>query len=61
MLNRLINAARSGYRNMLENVMAMVMFILTSGPSLLLWIALLFLPLRWIWKRRQSLRQIFPN
>lgn len=61
MLNRLINAARSGYRNMLENVMAMVMLVLTAGPSLLLWIALLFLPLRWIWKRRQSLRQIFPN
>jgi Domain of unknown function (DUF4349)/Putative zinc-finger len=53
---RLGNAAVEGYRSMVEGVMSVALFLLSDGPSLLLWGAILFMPARSVWKRlRRSL------
>lgn len=48
---RLSNAAVEGYKSMVEGVMSLALFFLENGPTLLLWIAILFLPARLVWKR----------
>jgi anti-sigma factor RsiW len=48
---RLSNASVEGYKSMVEGVMSLVLFLLENGPSLLLWIAILFLPARLVWKK----------
>ncbi len=41
---RLGNAAVEGYRNMIEGILSVALFLLSNGPSLLLWAAILFMP-----------------
>lgn len=54
--NRLGNAAIEGYRNVADGVVTVILFLLTTGPSLLLWAAILFFPARVVWKKlRRSL------
>ena len=48
---RLSNAAIEGYRSMADGVVSLALFLLSNGPSLLLWGALLFLPARFVWKK----------
>ena len=48
---RLSNAAVEGYRSMADGVVSLALFLLSTGPSLLLWGVVLFLPARLIWKR----------
>jgi anti-sigma factor RsiW len=48
---RLSNAAVEGYRSMADGVVSLALFLLSTGPSLLLWGAILFLPARLIWKK----------
>ena len=48
---RLRNAAVEGYRSVVDGALSMVLFVLTTGPSLLLWGILLFLPARVAWKK----------
>jgi hypothetical protein len=48
---RLGNAAVEGYRNMVDGVLDLALFLLSSGPNLLLWGAILFMPARMIWKK----------
>ena len=53
---RLGNAAVEGYRNMVEGILSLALFLLSNGPSLLLWAAILFMPGRLVWKKlRRSL------
>jgi hypothetical protein len=52
-LGRFRNSAIAGYRSMVEGIVTVVAFLLSAGPSLLLVSAILFLPLRFIWKRRR--------
>jgi len=53
---RLGNAAVEGYRSMVDGVLSLALFLLSNGPSLLLWGAVLFMPARLVWKRvRRSL------
>jgi hypothetical protein len=47
---RLSNAAVEGYRSMVDGIVDVMLFLLSNGPSLLLWAALLFLPARFAWK-----------
>jgi|SRR5271166_4982527 len=54
---RLSNAAVEGYRSMADGVVSLVLFLLSTGPSLLLWGAILFFPVRLVWKR---VRRGFP-
>jgi hypothetical protein len=48
---RLHNAFVTGYQSVVENVIGLVAWLLESGPTLLLWAALLFFPVRWAWRR----------
>ena len=43
-LGRLRNSAVEGYRNMADSLTGLAMFILSYGPALVLWAALLFFP-----------------
>jgi anti-sigma factor RsiW len=48
---RLGNAAVEGYRSMADGVVSLVLFLLSTGPSLLLWGTILFFPARMLWKK----------
>ncbi len=50
-LGRFRNAAIAGYRSLVEGVVTVVLFLLTYGPSLLIWGAVLFFPARFAWRR----------
>ncbi len=55
---RLSNAAVEGYKSMVDGLVSVALFLLENGPSLLLWIAILFLPARLVWKKaRRSFAQ----
>ncbi len=55
---RLHNAAVEGYRDMVDGVVSTALFLLSYGPSLLLWSGLLFFPARALWRRvRRRLAQ----
>jgi hypothetical protein len=51
---RLSNAAVEGYRSMVDGIMALALFLLSTGPSILLWGAILFFPARLGWKKLRS-------
>jgi anti-sigma factor RsiW len=53
---RLHNAFVAGYHSVVENVIDVLAWLLESGPTLLLWAALLFFPIRWAWRR---VRRVF--
>jgi hypothetical protein len=49
--SRLRNAAVEGYHSMAESIVAIVLFLFSCGPSLLLWGAILFFPARALWRK----------
>jgi hypothetical protein len=50
------NASVNGFRGAFESVLAVVLFLAESGPAILLWLVLLLLPARMLWRRyRRSL------
>ena len=55
--SRFRNAAVDGYNTVVEGLIDVGLFLLSSGPSLLLWAAILFFPARWAWKKIQSRRR----
>lgn len=50
---QLRNAAVNGFRNAFEGVLSLILFFAESGPTLLLWLAVLFIPARLLWRRYQ--------
>jgi hypothetical protein len=48
---RFRNAAVDGYRTVVDGVVGMAVFLVSSGPSLLFWGGLLFFPVRSVWRR----------
>jgi hypothetical protein len=48
---QLRNASINGFRNAFESLLALVLFLAESGPSLLLWLALLGIPAWHLWRR----------
>ena len=48
---RLSNAAVEGYRSVVDGVLGVTLFMLSTGPSLLIWGLVLFFPARFAWKR----------
>jgi hypothetical protein len=48
---RLRNAAVEGYQNMIGGLVAIGLFGMAVGPTVLLWTALLFFPVRYAWRR----------
>ena len=49
--SRFRNAAVDGYNTVVEGLIGIGLFLLSAGPSLLLWGAILFFPVRWAWKK----------
>jgi hypothetical protein len=52
--SRFRNAAVDGYNTVVEGLIDVGLFLLSSGPSLLLWAAILFFPVRWALKKFRS-------
>jgi hypothetical protein len=50
------NAAVDGFRSMAGSLMGVALFLLSGGPVVLLWIAILFFPARWAWRRWRRAR-----
>jgi hypothetical protein len=50
---QLRNASVNGFRSAFESLLALVLFLAESGPAILLWLALLFVPVRLLWRRYQ--------
>jgi hypothetical protein len=48
---RLRNAAVEGYTSVVDSLLGVLAFILSSGPTLLVWCAVLFFPARYAWRR----------
>jgi hypothetical protein len=48
---RFHNAAVEGFRSVIDGSIELMLWLLEAGPSLLLWVAILFFPARWAWKR----------
>ncbi len=48
---RIRNAAVDGYSTVSESVVNVVLFLFSYGPVLLLWGAVLFFPVRAVWRR----------
>ena len=48
---QLRNSSVNGFRNAFESLLALVLFLAESGPSLVLWLALLGIPVWRLWKR----------
>lgn len=51
---RIQNAFVSGYRDARESLIEVVVWLLSTGPSLFLLILILALPIRWVWHRWRS-------
>lgn len=49
--SRFRNAAVDGYNTVVEGLIDVGLFLLSSGPSLLIWAAILFFPARWLWRK----------
>ncbi len=45
------NAAVEGYRSVVDGIVSFLVFLMSWGPSLLLWGAILFFPVRFAWRR----------
>jgi uncharacterized protein DUF4349/putative zinc finger protein len=48
---RFRNAAVEGYRTMVDGIVSLLLFLISVAPTLLLWTAILFFPVRWAWPR----------
>jgi Domain of unknown function (DUF4349)/Putative zinc-finger len=49
--SRFHNAAVDGYNSVIEGLVSVGLFLLSAGPSLLIWAAILFFPVRWLWRK----------
>jgi len=45
------NAAVDGYRSLVDGIIAVLLWLLSVGPTLLLWAAILFFPIRKLWRK----------
>jgi hypothetical protein len=50
-LARFRNAAIEGFKSMIDGIMSLALFVLSYGPSLLLWAGVLFFPARFFWRK----------
>jgi len=49
--SRFRNAAIDGYQSAVSGLIAFLLFLISAGPSLLLWTAIVFVPIWLLWKR----------
>jgi hypothetical protein len=45
------NAVVNGFRNTFEGILSVLLFLTESAPTVLLWLAILFFPVRILWRR----------
>ncbi len=57
---QLRNATVNGFRNAFESLLALVLFLAESGPSLLLWLAILGVPAWRLWHRYRRAQSLTP-
>src|SRR5262249_36179844 len=55
---RIRNAAVDGYETMVAGLINVLLFLVSAGPSLLLWGAIFFFPARFAWKKWRSRNRI---
>jgi Domain of unknown function (DUF4349)/Putative zinc-finger len=55
-LGRFRNAAVNGFRGLVDSLSGVAVFLLSYGPAILVWAAILFFPARFFWKRRRGVR-----
>lgn len=60
-MNRLHNAVVQGYREVVDSVIGLAIWLLEAGPTLLLWAAVLFFPARWAWKHWLRAKLVKPS
>src|SRR5664279_4985328 len=51
---RFRNAAVDGYQSVVNFIIGVALFFISDGPMLLLWIAILFFPARYAWKKLRN-------
>ena len=54
---RIRNALVERYETVVAGLIAIVLFLASWGPSLLLWAMILFFPVRGLWRRVRRARQ----
>ncbi len=54
---RFRNAAVDGYQSVVNFIIGVALFFISDGPMLLLWIAILFFPARYAWKKFRNREQ----
>jgi len=54
------SAAQEGASDALATLSSILLFGLTRGPALILWMAIVFFPLRWFWRKWQSTHRVAP-
>lgn len=52
--SRIRNAAVEGYRTLVDGVVAVILFVFSYGPSVLLWVGITFFPARFAWRKFQK-------
>jgi hypothetical protein len=50
------NAAVEGYRSLVDGIISFLLWLLSAGPTLLVWAAILFFPARMLWKKVRNRR-----
>jgi hypothetical protein len=45
------NAAIEGFESLANGIILVLLWLLSVGPTLLLWVAILFFPVRWLWRK----------
>ena len=51
---RFRNAGVEGYQSVVNFFLAVALFLISEGPMLLIWLAILFFPARWAWRRSRA-------
>ena len=52
---RIYNALVAGYQNAMETVLGIILFFAEDGPALLIWLAILAVPVMFVWRRYRRL------
>ena len=55
-MNRMRNAIVTGLRDAASSFLGLALFVMAYGPTILLWCAILFWPVRKLWRYRRVLR-----
>ena len=51
---RLRNAMVDGYRAAVDSALTLILFLLQNGPTIMLWLVILFFPARWTWRKLRA-------